>query len=299
MNIAAPTRPALRWHGGKWLLAPWVVQHLPPHRVYVEPFGGAASVLLRKPRSYAEVYNDLDDYVVNLFRVLRSSYADALIRALRQTPFARAEFEAAYEISEDPLEEARRLIVRSFMGFGSDGFNRAVRTGFRAASNRLGSTAAHDWVNYPDALTLIIKRFAGVVIEHRPALSIIRAHDRPETLHYVDPPYLPDTRSSKSRKGGTRYHAYRHEMTVKDHQELLAALRNLTGMVVLSGYPASLYDTMLHDWHRVERMALADGARERTEVLWINPSAWSALYRAEGLFGLLADGRQVPTSLPE
>jgi DNA adenine methylase len=61
----------MRYHGGKWMLAPWVIENMPPHRVYIEPFGGAASVLIRKKRSYAEIYNDLDGEVVNLFRVCR------------------------------------------------------------------------------------------------------------------------------------------------------------------------------------------------------------------------------------
>ena len=69
--IMTPRRAALRWHGGKWILAPWIIAHFPPHRVYTEAFGGGASVLLRKGRAKSEVYNDLDSEVVNLFRVLQ------------------------------------------------------------------------------------------------------------------------------------------------------------------------------------------------------------------------------------
>lgn len=266
-------RPVLRWHGGKWLLAPWIIQHFPPHRVYTEPFGGAASVLLRKPRAYAEIYNDLDGDVVNLFRVLRSDRSGDLVRALEMTPFSRAEFEGSYEVSEDPVEEARRLVVRSFMGFGSDGFNRATRTGFRASSNRSGTTPARDWVNYPTSLRAVIERFQGVVVERRGAMDIARQHDQPDTLHYLDPPYMPETRSAKSRKSGERYHCYAHEMTSDDHQSFLLAVRDLVGSVVLSGYPSAMYDDALAGWRRVSCSALADGAKKRTEVLWLNPHA--------------------------
>lgn len=260
--MSAPVRPALRWHGGKWILAPWIMGFFPDHRVYVEPFGGAASVLLRKPRSYAEVYNDLDGDVVNFFRVLRSDRAAELVQALRLTPFAREEFTEAYIQSADPVEEARRLIIRSFMGFGSDGFNRDRPTGFRANSNRSGTTPAHDWTNYPDALEAIIARLTGVCIENRPAIDVMRQHDGPETLHYVDPPYMHETRESG--------HRYRHEMTADEHAALLDMLQTLEGAVVLSGYPAPLYEQALKGWHRFEREALADGARPRTEVIWTN-----------------------------
>lgn len=279
-----PTRPALRWHGGKWLLAPWIIDHFPPHRVYVEPFGGAASVLIQKPRSYGEIYNDLDDGAVNLFRVLRSDRAGELVEAVRLTPFARTEFKATYADAEDPVEQARRLIVRSFMGFGSNGHNPSVRTGFRANSNRSGTTPAHDWVNYPPALAMIVERFQGVVVESRPATDCMEQHDGPDTLHYVDPPYMPATRSQKTRRGKTRYHVYQHELTAEDHAQLLAFLGGIKGMVVLSGYPAALYDDALADWHRVERPALADGAQARTEVLWINPAAWAATRLQPTLF---------------
>src|SRR5690606_6837914 len=97
-------RPIIRYHGGKWRIAPWIISHFPEHRVYVEPFGGGGSVLLRKPRSYAEVYNDLDGEIVNLFRVARDC-GDELIRSVELTPFARDEFMLAYEETEDPIEQ--------------------------------------------------------------------------------------------------------------------------------------------------------------------------------------------------
>ena len=283
--MSEPTRPVLRWHGGKWLLAPWIISHFPAHRVYVEPFGGAASVLIRKERAYAEVYNDLDDDVVNLFRVLRDrKNGEQLLADLRMTPFARTEFNEAYLPTDCPVEQARRLIIRSFMGFGSDGHNGARPTGFRANSNRSGTTPAHDWTNYAGPLELIIARMEGVVIEKRPAIEVMAQQDTPLTLHYVDPPYVWDTRSKGANSSKKNY---RHELSDEDHVQLLEVLKNLQGMVVLSGYATPLYDDALSGWRRVERTALADGARERTEVLWINPAALDA-HGSGPLFDILA-----------
>lgn len=276
-----PTRPAARWYGGKWLLAPRIIPYFPDHRIYVEPFGGAASVLIRKTRAYAEVYNDLDDDVVNLFRVLRDpDTAVRLIELVRLTPFARTEFLGCYDETDDPVERARRLLIRSFMGFGSNahasprGGHRS--TGFRGNSNRRGTTPAQDWA--PDALPALSERFRGVVIENRPATEVMRQHDSLSTLHYVDPPYLPNLRSP-ANKYDQRYRMYRHEMDEADHRALLAFLPRLTGMVVLSGYASALYDDALAEWGRVEIDAYADGARPRTEVLWLNPACVAALSR--------------------
>ena len=282
-----PPRPLLRWHGGKWLLAPWIIGHFGPHRVYVEPFGGAWSVGFRKPRAEAEVWNDLDDELVNLFRVVRDpAMARRLVEGLGLTPFARSEFEAAYESTRNRVERARRLMIRSFMGFGSDGASGMYRTGFRANSNRSGSTPAVDWGNLPDSVRLACERLQGVVIERRPAMQVMAAHDSRETLHYVDPPYLAETRTRTHRRadnGGT----YRHELTAGDHRELLAFLCDLKGMVILSGYPSALYDEALSGWQRVTKDALADGALPRTEVLWLNPAAAAAAPQPS-LFGVAA-----------
>lgn len=264
MNI--PKRPIMRWHGGKWRLAPWIISHFPEHRVYVEPFGGAGSVLLRKSRSYAEVYNDLDGEAVNLFQVVRDR-GDELRALLELTPFARTEFIESYEPSSDPLEQARRTCARSFMGFGSNSHNR--KTGFRSNSNRSGTTPAHDWANYPAALDAIIERLRGVVIECRDAKEVIAAHDSHETLIYVDPPYVAGTRDKGSD--------YKFEMSDSDHIDLAMFLSDAKGMVIVSGYESKIYDDIYRGWKKVTRAALADGARKRVEVLWINKAALSRL----------------------
>lgn len=275
MSATAPERPLLRYHGGKWRLAPWVIQHLPPHRVYVEPFGGAASVLLRKPRSYAEVYNDIDGEVVNLFRVVRERSAE-LTRALIWTPFARQEYAASHPDCPpaDPVERARLLIVRSFMGHGGDSCHSLSRSGFRATAFRQNTTPSHDWASFPPTIRAVAGRLRGVIVEQRPAAAVIAQNDDVETLFYCDPPYAHETRGRSPASG----HGYSHEMTDADHEALAAQLRSVRGMVVLSGYHGALYDGLFRDWARVEREALADGAAKRVEVLWFNAAAWHRLH---------------------
>jgi DNA adenine methylase len=247
------------------MLAPWILSHFPPHRTYVEPYGGGASVLLRKRPCYAEVYNDLDQRVVSFFRVLRDpEKAQRLVKLIELTPFARDEFNDTMEPCADDVEDARRFAARSFMGFGSNAHNRP--TGFRSNSNRSGTTPAHDWENYPHSLRLVIERLRGVVIENKPAIAVMAQHDSQQTLHYVDPPYVMQPRSDSASD-------YAHEMTDADHEELLRFLKTLEGGVILSGYANPLYDAALTGWKRVTKEALADGAAKRTEVLWINPAA--------------------------
>ncbi|HEV2530934.1 DNA adenine methylase [Phenylobacterium sp.] len=275
------TRPALRYMGGKWRLAPRIIQRMPPHRTYLEPYGGAASVLLRKPRAFREIYNDLDGEVVNLFRVLRDRCAGAeLARLIELTPWARAEFEESYLEVEDPIERARRTMVRSFMGFGSTAVALRRRTGFRALSEREGKPPQGDWMGMPAAIAQISERLSGVVIENKPAMDLMAAVDGPETLIFADPPYVHATRSKK-RIHGSLEHAYAHEMTDAQHAELLAWLAGCGSMVMLSGYRTDLYDEKLKGWERCEVAAHAHGGRPRTECLWINPAAQHA---AGGLF---------------
>jgi len=285
-----PRRPVLRYHGGKWKLAPWVLEHFPPHNIYVEAFGGAASLLMRKTRCYGEVYNDLDADVVNVFRILRDPVTAAeLCKRISLTPFARDEFKAAYDEPADSIDAAHKMIVRSFMGFGSASMTRMHITGFRSNSNRSGTIPATDWANWPSQVQEFVERLRGVVIENRDAVKVITQHDSPSTLHYVDPPYPHSTRSSLTHKNGNRGHYYRHDMDDFEHRRLALALRERQGMVIVSGYTCPLYDDELYgDWKRVERAHYADGARPRTEVLWLNSACVAALERSKSQGRLVA-----------
>lgn len=280
----AVTRPALRYHGGKFRLASWILKFFPPHACYVEPFGGAAGVLLQKERVYAEVYNDLDGDIVNFFRVLRDPKLLAdLIEACRLTPYAREEFDLAYEPTDDALERARRTAVRAAMGFGSAGATKAT-TGFRTDTRRKYGTAQHNWAAYPGALGAIGERFGGVLIENRDAIAVMQAHDGPDALHFVDPPYVHETRHMRN-KGG-----YRHELDDAGHRRLLEALKAVDGMVVLCGYATDLYDLELEAWQRHSTEARISGGRGtslRTEVVWLNPACSAALEKSHG--GLFAE----------
>lgn len=272
-SAARPSRPVLRYHGAKYRLAPWVCAHLPPHALYVEPFCGSAAILMAKPRSAGEIINDLDEDVVTVFRVLRDrSLADELERMLRLTPYAHAEFRLAYEPApaSDLVEQARRTIVRSFMGHGSGCVTRASRHGFRRGrlTNRSQVPAA-EWATYPDAVDAFVGRLQGVVIESRDALDVIAMYDHRDALHYVDPPYLASTRRPGQR--------YLHEMTDADHRRLSEVLHACRGMVVLSGYPSPLYAELYPGWRRVVRPARDAAANGRTEALWLNEAVDRAL----------------------
>lgn len=269
--------PIMRYHGGKWRIADWVIGHFPPHAMYVEAFGGAGSVLAKKPRSRSEVYNDLDDDIVNVFRVLRDpESANELARQCALTPYARSEFDLAQEPSEDRIERARRTLFRAWASFGSAGATRG-RTGFRGYYRPDGHDAnvAHSWTRIGDIIERFADRFRDVVIENRPAIGVAEQYDHRSTLHYFDPPYLPETRSLE----GSRY--YRHEMSAEDHEDLLTRVQRLQGMIVLSGYDSPLYRETLAGggWRMIELDTCGSsrmGSVRRTECLWLNPAAAGA-----------------------
>jgi DNA adenine methylase len=259
-------RPPVKWHGGKRYLAQRIIAYFPPHRTYLEPFGGAASLLLNKPPAPVEVYNDLDQRITRVFRVLRD-HGDEFRRLLTLTPYSETEFKLATEPAGSELEQARRDFVlwRMSLGGRGDSFSftlHRIRRGMADVVSGYLSTI-------DEQLPAIMERLRWVEIVCRPAVEVIRTWDSPDTLVYCDPPYVHETRHEGSRE------VYGVEMSARDHRELAAALNSCKAKVVLSGYPSALYQELYASW-RVVSFDIANhaaGGKKKTrkqETIWLN-----------------------------
>lgn len=268
----AVTRPVLRYPGGKYRIAKWIISHFPAHDFYVEPYGGGGSVLMQKPEAKGEIYNDIYGDAVNVFRVLRDpEQAQELERLIRLTPCSYEEYKAAYEFCGEPVERARRTIYRSFMTIGAGGVLRHSAR-FRGLRNlETIVTSAQEWARYPDVIKAFTKRLRNVLIENRDALAVVKMYDKPTTLFYIDPPYVRSTRTKQTS-------LYAQEMTDQDHIELAKVLHQVKGMVALSGYSSPLYEQLYADWQIVKRSATAQNGKGRVECLWLSPNIKTTLF---------------------
>lgn len=262
----------IAWYGGKAYYAEWLIERFPEHRVYVEPFGGAANVLLRKPTSEVEVYNDVDDRVVNLFRVVRDPEQFQRLRLLLDlTPYARGEFADLLELppTDDPVEKARRFFAICRQARGGMGMSKLSKScwAYSRRTRRQMAEPVSKYLSAIDGLEDVATRLRTVMIESRAAVELIPRYDGEDSFFYLDPPYMPETRH------GNKAATYAHEMTVDDHAALLDVILQMKGKAMLSGYAAPLYDEKLKSWRREElktKAHMANSGEERTEVIWFN-----------------------------
>jgi DNA adenine methylase len=252
-------KPILKYPGAKWNLAPWIISHFPAHAHYVEPFFGSGAVFFNKQPAKHEVINDLSGDVVNLFRVIRED-GERLAALIEMTPWAREEYELSYQACDDPMERARRFLVKNWQSHGSGSLvsrNGWRNQGFEVSRNLLPQT----WGRVSHRLLETLRRIKEAEIEHAAAIECIKRYPGIDVLIYADPPYPLSTRAGA---------LYQHEMTDADHLTLLDALDAHPGPVVLSGYHCALYDDRLRHWHTREKQAQAEKGNTRTEVLWLN-----------------------------
>ena len=270
---------AFGWYGGKFSHLDFILPNLPTDaRHFCDVFGGSASVLINREPALVETYNDIDSDLTNFFETIRNSgTSDALLKAIALTPFSREELARACtaESGLDSVERARRFFVRA----------RQTRTGLAQTSSEgrwahcvLTSRAAmagavSRWLGSIEGLSEVVQRLLRVQIENAPALEVIERFDSPDTLFYLDPPYVHAERGDAS--------AYGAEMTDEDHIELAELLLRSDGRFAVSGYRSDLYDDLFSSWRRVDAdTKLCHSVRQpRQESMWMNYDDRGARFR--------------------
>lgn len=274
-------RSPLVWVGGKTRLLDWLLPQLNiPCRVYVEPFGGSAAVLLNRERVPVEIYNDADGEVVNLLRCV-AAHPEELQRQLAVVPYAReiytkenAWLRAGQPGSMTDLQRAARWWWLNMASFGGQ-----MGAGFGCTAKESMQKKTRSRIQCIDQAS---ERLRDVLIEHEDFRVVIDRYDRPGALLYCDPPYVDHEDPYKGEGAG---------FTEADHRDLAELLNKAQGKVALSYYPCRLVDELYPApaWRRSEKRHLCvltnfrevpDADQERTELLLMNydPPAQQQLF---------------------
>jgi DNA adenine methylase len=262
-------RPAFKCHGGKYYLSQWIVSNFPEKYVdmtYVEPFCGGANILFNKERSKKEIINDLDINIINIYRALRDESKE-FIRRLNICKYCEDTFERASKKSLLPFDDYLDHAINEFI------IRRMSRGGLKknfAWSKRMRGGQPGDvnaWETAIENLPFLSKRLQEVYILNKKAIDIIQNFNEENTMIYCDPPYLHETRVSKS--------VYSSEMNTDDHIELAHILNSFSGKVMISGYDSPLYKRLYKEWN-VEKKKIVNHSSQqksknkKTEVIWKN-----------------------------
>lgn len=247
----------LKYPGGKWRIADWIISHIPPHKVYCEPFFGSGAVFFTKRPAMIETINDINGEIVNLFKVCRERPGE-LATALKFTPWAREEYVNCKEIEGDEVERARRLLVRHHQSFGTTNSN--LNT-WRNSQTYNSPRCPMQWAELPETVMQLCARLKEAQIENIDALTLIERYDDPNTLLYLDPPYL-----QRLRKRGI----YKFEMNDDEHVQLLELILRSKSKICLSAYDSELYNEKLKGWYTAEKPTIAQMGKHRVEKLYMN-----------------------------
>lgn len=255
--MSSVVKAILKYPGSKWRISQWIISHFPKHKVYCEPFFGSGAVFFNKPQTYIETINDIDGNIVNLFKVCRD-YPEELSRLIEFTPFSRDEFVSCYDKSDDPIEQARRTLVRYHQSFGT---SNSSKRSWRNVQTYGGPRTATMWNYLPESICEACKRLKEAQIENIDAIELIRRYNNENTLIYCDPPYLQSLRKKNM---------YAHEISNEYHINLLEVLKESKSKIVLSGYDNELYNKVLSEWRTDTKQTTAQMGLHRTEKLWMN-----------------------------
>lgn len=257
-------RPPFKYYGGKYYLTPWITSLFCQHDTYLEPFGGAASVLLNKTVSQKEIYGDLNQNIVNLMKFIQKHHDLLTERLLNIECDEKIFYEWKNKNCDNDLESAIKSFVVHRMSRGGVGgsFSKSNRS-YRGVSENKAS-----WMSSIQNLKLVSTRLQEVEINCSPAINLMKKYDSERSLFYLDPPYIRKLRS-------TPWSAYSIEMDDKQHEELLEFSKSCKAKIVISGYPSEMYDKSLEGWNKASKSSFlhsghADVKKKCEECIWKN-----------------------------
>ena len=252
----------LKYPGSKWNIASAIVNLIPEHHSYVEPYFGSGAVFFNKNPSNIETINDLDDDVINLFQCIREN-PDELSRLVTTTPYSRKEYDYTYANTDKyfgKCEKARRVLIRCWQGYGYR--TNGNKTGWKNdVQGRERAYALKKWYRLPENIEVVAERLRTVQIECRPAIDLMERFNCENVFMYLDPPYVLKTRNSKQ---------YKHEMEDIDHEALLKTILKSKSKIMISGYESDMYEDYLSKWKKRTFMSCAEGGSPRKETIWMN-----------------------------
>jgi DNA adenine methylase len=258
-------RKLFKTHGGKNYLSRRFARLMPEVPVYVEPCAGGLSVMLARKPAKIEIANDVNADLINAYLMLQA-HTDELITRLNAAPYTGETFQRALHFvpGNDLLENAVQYVIRN--RFPRGGLGRHFAWSKRLRGGRPGDL--NSWGKFVADLPRLADRLAQVKFECREALDVIQEYDDITMSAYLDPPYLPSTRTA-------RHGVFTHDMSHEDHERLLTVITRCRGKIAISSYPNTLYDTTLAGWRKItfdlpNHSGQGKTKARRIEVLWMN-----------------------------
>lgn len=254
-----PTTAPLRYFGGKWDLAKWIVPILgdvfPNHKHYIEPYGGGFGVGFQKRAVDTQVYNEINPAPLHFFRTLKNRPGE-LIAAIAAMNWDDQEY---HNEPSGPIDRAARIYLKARTGFTGAG----GRWDCGISRNRMDDRDHYDIQSLLAATDML----CATRISNKPAMRCIKDWDCSDALLLVDPPYLHAARGTKDSRRGNPAKAsprrqYQFEMTEAEHIDLVMLLRSVKAGVILCGHDSPLYDSLCDGW-------IKHSHRDSQECLWI------------------------------
>ena len=259
-------KPFLNYYGSKTTMTGTLLSYFPlDYKTYLEPFGGGASMLFEKDPHGMEVYNDIEENVWSVFKVIQDE--DMFKRFQQRCTLALYsrdlynEAKQALKTDLDIEDRAYYFFLLSRMSFNGNGGFSVCKESRRGMVKNVS-----DFLSKVDMLPEYHNRLRRVLIEHKDAMELLDDYNEKGTFAYCDPPYVHDTRKSAS--------GYIHEMEDDEHEKFIEKCLTFKGKLLISGYDNQMYDRLVENGFEKIHFESPNAHSDSIETLWRNYKTW-------------------------